>query len=264
MASSWVLPVVWLAFLGLIFYFFAKMNRDSKELENKKNAEEGGYFGPHIEKIHYEELAECFSPDDPEGRKLLSAALIQRAIVDVENLFRLNEEKPAMSQLVKQGAIGEDLWQKLVAAEEEIGQEMMDVTINAELYNKGWKDTIFQQVSQMVAQRRQQEGHVHGPGCNHDHGHNHEGHDHSHEGHNHGHSHNDEVEVDEDLGVRSIDEESEAGTSPTSESQEDAEARRKRFEEELLREEDEEKRKELAKAVKNAKKSGKSGKAKKK
>ena len=114
---------------------------------------------------------EQYSPEDPVGKKVLTAALMKRAITDVDHIFRLREEKPSLSNLIKQGAVGEDLWERLLDAERNLDIEVQEVLIifiincylmckvmdEAEFYKPGWKDTIFQEASAIYQRQVQME-----------------------------------------------------------------------------------------------------------
>ncbi len=89
-----------------------------------KNA---SYFGKHETKEIYLELMEQYSPEDPIGKKVLTSALMKRAITDVDRIFRLREEKPSLSNLIKQGAVGEDLWERMLDAERDLDLEVQEV-----------------------------------------------------------------------------------------------------------------------------------------
>ncbi|KAI8800132.1 Pre protein translocase subunit Sec66-domain-containing protein [Cladochytrium replicatum] len=155
--ASWLLPSFYLLFLGALFYFFVRWNSARVKRENMKNEEDGGFFGPHVQKVQYEELANSYSPEDPEGKKLLIAALIRRALVDVRRIWQIRDDKPSMYQLVKQGVISEDLWERLLAAEQALEAEILEVVEDAELYRAGWGKTIFQDVSNLLQQVQQRE-----------------------------------------------------------------------------------------------------------
>ncbi|KAI8813454.1 Pre protein translocase subunit Sec66-domain-containing protein [Cladochytrium replicatum] len=155
--ASWLLPSFYLLFLGALLYFFVRWNSARVKRENMKNEEDGGFFGPHVQKVQYEELANSYSPEDPEGKKLLIAALIRRALVDVHRIWQIRDDKPSMYQLVKQGVISEDLWERLLAAEQALEAEILEVAEDAELYRPGWGKTIFQDVSNLLQQVQQRE-----------------------------------------------------------------------------------------------------------
>ncbi|KAJ3078314.1 translocation protein S66 [Quaeritorhiza haematococci] len=75
---------------------------------------------------------------------------MRRAMEDVKRIWQIREEKPPLMNLVKQGAIGEDLWEKVVRAEQELEAEILEVLEEADLYRKGWRDTIFQEASKYM------------------------------------------------------------------------------------------------------------------
>ncbi|KAI8820149.1 uncharacterized protein EV422DRAFT_80679 [Fimicolochytrium jonesii] len=72
-----------------------------------------------------------FSPEDPNGMKILMAGLIKRAVIDVQRAFQIREEKPPLQQLVNKGTVGEDLLDKLVHAEQELDAEINEVRTRA-------------------------------------------------------------------------------------------------------------------------------------
>jgi translocation protein SEC66 len=90
-------------------------------------SEEAGYFPVNKTKLEYEELSEQYSPDDMNGKRVLTVALMQRAMEGVTRVMRLREEKPPLQQMVRDGVIGESLWEKLLAAEAELELEIQAV-----------------------------------------------------------------------------------------------------------------------------------------
>ena len=50
-------------------------------------AEDAGYFPIHRQKLEYEELSEQFSPDDMNGKRVLTVALMQRAMESSRERF---------------------------------------------------------------------------------------------------------------------------------------------------------------------------------
>jgi translocation protein SEC66 len=89
--------------------------------------EDSGYFPINKPKLEYEELAEQYSPDDMNGKRVLTVALMQRAMEGITRVMRLREEKPPLQQMVRDGVIGESLWEKLLAAEAELELEIQAV-----------------------------------------------------------------------------------------------------------------------------------------
>ncbi len=85
------------------------------------------YFGPNLTKDLYEELSEQWSPETPEGSQLLMTGLLKRACTAVARIWKIRDEKQPLSQLVKQGAVGEDLYERMLKAEQELEIEVNEV-----------------------------------------------------------------------------------------------------------------------------------------
>ncbi|KAI8589379.1 Pre protein translocase subunit Sec66-domain-containing protein [Geranomyces variabilis] len=154
-AAFWF-PVLYLTGVGLLFTAYITWNR-AKARVAVQHAHDDGYFPPHTSRTQYNELAEMFSPEDPNGLKLLMTSLMKRALTDVQRVFHINEEKAPLQALVNKGTVGEDLLEKLVAAEADLQSEINEVMEEAEMYRPGWGKTIFQEASQMVQMSAQQE-----------------------------------------------------------------------------------------------------------
>ena len=75
----------------------------------------------------YIELTEQYSNDDPFGKRVLMAALMRRSVGAVERIMAIRDEKPALQNLVKQGTVGEDLWNKINDAEKDLDDEVAEV-----------------------------------------------------------------------------------------------------------------------------------------
>lgn len=69
-----------------------------------------------------------YSPEDPNGLKLLTTGLMKRAIEDIRRVFQMREEKQPLQQLVNKGTVGEDLLDKFLRAEQELDAEVNEVS----------------------------------------------------------------------------------------------------------------------------------------
>ncbi len=85
------------------------------------------YFPVHQTKIRYLELSEQYSPEDGFGHKILTTALVKRAMTDVQRIWQLREEKAPLQQLVSKGAIGQEVWDNLCKAEADLELEIQQV-----------------------------------------------------------------------------------------------------------------------------------------
>lgn len=52
---------------------------------------------------------------------------MKRAVEDVGRVLKIREEKPPLQQMVREGIIGEDLWNKIIKAEQEVEIELNQV-----------------------------------------------------------------------------------------------------------------------------------------
>lgn len=65
------------------------------------------------------------SPKVPES--VLRAALLRRAVEDIQRLMQVRAAKQACSSLLQRGSVGDDLWQRFQRAEKEMEDELRDV-----------------------------------------------------------------------------------------------------------------------------------------
>ncbi|KAJ3394818.1 translocation protein S66 [Lobulomyces angularis] len=151
-----VFPTLYVTGLGIVFFLFNKWNQ-LRVINIKQKFITNSYFGRHLSKDIYLELSEQYSPEDVDGKKLLCAALLKRAVEDVRRIIKIKDEKGPLSQLVKSGCVGEDLLENIVAAEEELNLECEEVVFEADLLKPGWKNTIFQEASQIAQNQIQKE-----------------------------------------------------------------------------------------------------------
>lgn len=97
------------------------------------------WFGPHLQRDIYlsllhldpEEGAEK-APKVPDG--VLRAALLRRAVEDIERLIHIKTAKQACGALLQRGSVGDDLWQRFLRAEKEMEEELRDVVTEVCLY----------------------------------------------------------------------------------------------------------------------------------
>ncbi len=58
---------------------------------------------------------------------VLKAALLRRAVEDIQRLIQIKTAKQACSSLLQRGSVGDDLWQRFQRAEREVEEELRDV-----------------------------------------------------------------------------------------------------------------------------------------
>ena len=110
------------------------------------------YFPSHPERNTYVTLLQQTNP--PASDALLKAALIRRAMADVERAMRIREDKPALQNLLQKGSVGDDIWTSILAAEKELEAEVIEVMQEANSFMQGWGQFIFPTAGEMVQNQR--------------------------------------------------------------------------------------------------------------
>lgn len=67
------------------------------------------------------------SKEAPVPDSVLKAALLRRAVEDIQRLIQIKTAKQACSSLLQRGSVGDDLWQRFQRAEREMEEELRDV-----------------------------------------------------------------------------------------------------------------------------------------
>ncbi|CAO3596796.1 unnamed protein product [Absidia cylindrospora] len=87
----------------------------------------------------------------------LRASLLRRAMEGVRRLVQVQQEKPALQQLMRMGSVGDDLWTEFTVAEQDIMNELQAIATEANTYKEGWGQTIFSTAAQMLEHEKQKE-----------------------------------------------------------------------------------------------------------
>ncbi|KAI8899648.1 Pre protein translocase subunit Sec66-domain-containing protein [Globomyces pollinis-pini] len=82
---------------------------------------------------------------------------MKRAMEGITRVIRIREEKPSLQQMVRDGVVGEALWDKLLATEADIETEMQDIVEESNIYKPDWGKTFLQEASALVQNKLQQE-----------------------------------------------------------------------------------------------------------
>ncbi|CAG8477651.1 5166_t:CDS:2 [Paraglomus brasilianum] len=105
------------------------------------------WFPEHKTRDIYYALVNADPPASEIQRK---SALLRRAMTDIVRAGKINSDKQALATLLQQGAVGDDLWTSLLAAEAELyNVELNDVVVEANKYKHGWGQTILQTAQEM-------------------------------------------------------------------------------------------------------------------
>ncbi|PHH84980.1 hypothetical protein CDD83_1083 [Cordyceps sp. RAO-2017] len=147
------LPFAYLLVLGGALMTFSTIYRKRKAAESANLAP---WFGPNLQRNVYLSLlhmepqdGQSKSPRVPDG--VLRAALLRRAVQDIERLIAIKSAKQACSTLLLRGSVGDDLWQRFQRAEKEMEEELRDVVTEANALAPNWGPTIFQSAHEIAA-----------------------------------------------------------------------------------------------------------------
>ncbi|GAA5891584.1 hypothetical protein JCM5296_004266 [Sporobolomyces johnsonii] len=142
-----------LAYVGFLFgslWLFSKLYR--KRQQNKPAAEP--WFPHHKSRDIYVSL---LSLDPPPPRPILIAALLRRAMDDVKLIWSIRDAKTSLTTLLQRGQIGDELWERFLAAEKELEAEIVEVVGEANTFEPGYGQKIFGMASEMVSHERWKE-----------------------------------------------------------------------------------------------------------
>lgn len=99
------------------------------------------WFGPNLQRNVYLSLLHMDPEDSNEKtprvpRSVLKAALLRRAVEDIDRLIQIKSAKQACSSLLQRGSVGDDLWQRFERGEKEMEEELRDVVTEvSSIYN---------------------------------------------------------------------------------------------------------------------------------
>jgi len=114
------------------------------------------WFPAHLQRNIYLSLLELSSSPSAKQEvpdSLLRAALLRRAVEDIRRLISLRNAKPALTQLLQRGSVGDELMQRFTVAEKEMEAELKEVVEEANALSQGpvpWGQYIFQSASECV------------------------------------------------------------------------------------------------------------------
>jgi translocation protein SEC66 len=97
------------------------------------------------------------SSPDPVPDSLLKSALLVRATADVKRIWRIRDDKMALTVLQNKGLVGDDTMARFAAAEKELEAEIVDVVSEANTFRPGWGGMIFQTATEMAHAERTRE-----------------------------------------------------------------------------------------------------------
>ncbi|KAK5172250.1 Translocation protein S66 [Saxophila tyrrhenica] len=154
--TNLTLPVLYLTILIGSLYAFSSLYRKRK-LQRAASLE--SWFSQHKQRDVYLSLLHLDPAEASEGEgekklkqvpdSLLKAALLRRALEDIQRIVQLRGAKPALQTLLQRGSVGDELWQRFLRAEKEMEEEVKDVVNEANAFAPNWGQTIFQSANEM-------------------------------------------------------------------------------------------------------------------
>jgi translocation protein SEC66 len=129
----------------LVVLYLAKRIYNSWH-SKKVAARRSKWFGGHAERDAYEAaLTEAASADptslsaekEREAEERLRKLLLRRAMTDFRRILQLNTEKESLYNLMRSGAVSEDMWDEFKEAENEMQVEIFDLQAEAETFKQG-------------------------------------------------------------------------------------------------------------------------------
>lgn len=72
---------------------------------------------------------------------------------DIQRIVQLRSSKPALQHLLQRGSVGDELWQRFQRAEKEMEEEVKDVVNEANAFQQGWGQIIFQSANEINQNR---------------------------------------------------------------------------------------------------------------
>lgn len=127
-----LLPVLYLTILIGSLATFSSLYR---KRQVAKAAKLESWFPPHRARDIYLSLLHLEPADASNDEKKLSkvpdsilkAALLRRALEDIQRIVILRTSKQALQALLQRGSVGDELWQRFQRAEQEMELEVKDV-----------------------------------------------------------------------------------------------------------------------------------------
>lgn len=148
-----ILPVAYITVLTGSLITFSSVYRKRKAVQSATLAP---WFPPHLQRniyltlLHLEpEEGQEKAPKVPES--IIKAALLRRAVEDIQRIIQIRTAKQACSSLLQRGSVGDDLWQRFLRAEKEMEEELRDVVVEANGLAPNWGTTIFQSANEIYA-----------------------------------------------------------------------------------------------------------------
>lgn len=151
--TSLLIPIAYLTILTTSLATFSHIYRQRK-LRSKLNLQP--YFPPHTARNVYLTLlhqSDTQSDLKQVPNSVLMAALQERAVEDIMRIREIQTRKGPLNTLLQRGVVGDEIWQRLLRAEQELEAELKDVVAEANALATGWGNHIFQSANEIMVNR---------------------------------------------------------------------------------------------------------------
>ena len=146
------------AYLSILVGSMATFSHLYRQRQVNKKLRLAPYFPSHTTRNVYLSLLHLQdNPDTKVPDSVLRAALLARACEDIRRIMEVRMRKPALAALLQRGVVGDEIFQRLTRAEQELELELKDVCAEANaLSGSGpsspgtWGNYIFQSANEMV------------------------------------------------------------------------------------------------------------------
>lgn len=139
-----------IAYLGILIGSMATFSHLYRQRQVNSKLRLAPYFGPHTTRNIYLSLLHLQDEATKVPESVLRAALLARATDDVRRIMEVRTRKGPLAQLLQRGVVGDEIFQRLQRAEQELEIELNDVVKEANALAPNWGQSIFQSASEMV------------------------------------------------------------------------------------------------------------------
>ncbi|KIW56600.1 hypothetical protein PV05_05247 [Exophiala xenobiotica] len=141
-----------IAYLGILIGSMATFSHLYRQRQINSKLRLAPYFPAHASRNIYLSLLHMSdsNPDVKVPDSVLRAALLSRAVEDVQRVMEVRTRKPPLAQLLQRGVVGDEIFQRLQRAEQELELEIKDVVNEANALAPNWGTHIFQSANEMV------------------------------------------------------------------------------------------------------------------
>ncbi|EHY53939.1 Translocation protein S66 [Exophiala dermatitidis] len=150
---SLLIPI---AYLGILIGSMATFSHLYRQRQVTSKLRLAPYFGPHTTRniylslLHLQDQSSTADSTTKVPDSILRAALLARAVEDIQRIREIQTRKPALAQLLQRGVVGDEIFQRLQRAEQELELELKDVVAEANALAPNWGLSIFQSANEMV------------------------------------------------------------------------------------------------------------------